>query len=178
MRQTYHHQNLHPFPPWLVLATNASVSSPFQSFLHVFLRLHTLTVIINSTLLNILYEIILLKKNLYQFFYFTYKRDLNYHTPSRFLSKYIWLKYFWFYITHLYWQILFIRNSQPVQQSRDLHIQHHILGSNMMWHLLTWTSLSSLSSRILSAVSASNISVAWVAVSCSSAKSAVTSANF
>lgn len=51
-------------------------------------------------------------------------------------------------------------------------------GSNMMWHLLTWTSLSSLSSRIRSAVSASNISVAWVAVSCSSAKSAVTSANF
>lgn len=47
----------------------------------------------------------------------------------------------------------------------------------MMLYLLTWTSLSSLSSRILSAVSASNISVAWVAVSCSSAKSAVTSAN-
>lgn len=50
-------------------------------------------------------------------------------------------------------------------------------NSNMMLYLLTWTSLSSLSSRILSAVSASNISVAWVAVSCSSAKSAVTSAN-
>lgn len=48
---------------------------------------------------------------------------------------------------------------------------------NKPWYLLTWTSLSSLSSRILSAVSASNISVAWVAVSCSSAKSAVTSAN-
>lgn len=50
-------------------------------------------------------------------------------------------------------------------------------NSNMMFYLLTWTSLSSLSSRILSAVSASNISVACVAVSCSSAKSAVTSAN-
>lgn len=42
------------------------------------------------------------KKNLYQFFYFTYKRHLNYHTPSRFLSRYIWLKYFWFFITHLF----------------------------------------------------------------------------
>lgn len=63
-----------------------------------------------------------------------------------------------------------------------LRLSHSTLywsqGSHMMWHLLTWTSLSSLSSRIRSAVSASNISVAWVAVSCSSAKSAVTSANF
>lgn len=69
-------------------------------------------------------------------------------------------------------------SSTILRSSHSTLLAYLSQGSNMMRHLLTWTSLSSLSSRIRSAVSASNISVAWVAVSCSSAKSAVTSANF
>lgn len=66
------------------------------------------------------------KKNLYQFFYFTYKRHLNYHTPSRFLSRYIWLKYFWFFITHLFGKYF---SSEILNQSNN----PEIITSTLYW---------------------------------------------
>lgn len=73
------------------------------------------------------------KKSISVFLCYIYKRCLNYHTPSRYLCKYMYLKYFWFYITHLYWQLLFIRNTQPVQQSWDHYIQHYIEVKAQTW---------------------------------------------